>query len=62
MCEANAYVRQDGVEELFLEGVDKVVPMDNQLYLENIFGQKKMIAGTIKELSLVDHKIIIEKI
>lgn len=62
MCEANAYLRHGAEEELFLEGVDKVVPLDGQLVLENIFGQKKIIKGIIKEMSLVDHKIIIEKI
>ena len=61
MCEANAYLRQDNEEELFLEGVDKVVPKDDHLELENIFGIKKIVKGTIKELSLVEHKIVIEK-
>jgi len=62
MCEANAYLRQDNEEELLLEGVDKVVPIDDHLELENIFGEKRIIKGFIKELSLVDHKIIIEKV
>lgn len=61
MCEANAFLRDGDKEELLLEDVDKVIPLDGQLILENIFGQKKIIKGVIKELSLVDHKIIIEK-
>ncbi|HHT62255.1 MAG: CooT family nickel-binding protein [Bacillota bacterium] len=62
MCEANAYLKQDDKEELLLEGVDKVIPKDDHLELENIFGVKKIVKGVIKELSLVDHRIIIEKI
>ena len=61
MREANAYERQNNEEELFLEGVDKVVPIDGHWELENIIGEKKIIKGFIEELSLVDYKIIIEK-
>ncbi|NLX70034.1 MAG: CooT family nickel-binding protein, partial [Clostridiales bacterium] len=34
---------------------------EDQLILEDIFGQKKIIRARLKELHLVDHKIIIEK-
>ncbi len=62
MCEANAYVVDDeGKETLLLEGVDKVIPEDEKLILENIFGQRKIIKAKIKELALVDHKIILQK-
>lgn len=62
MCEANAYVVDDeGNETLLLEGVDKVIPEDEKLILENIFGQRKIIKAKIKELALVDHKIILQK-
>lgn len=62
MCEANAYLINNGKEELLLERVDKVIPKDGEIYLENIFGQRKIIAARIKELQLVDHKIIMEKL
>ena len=62
MCEANAYmINQDGEEELFLESVDKLTPEGDKLVLENIFGQKKIIKARIKELALVDHRIVLEK-
>lgn len=62
MCEANAYFIDDNGEEfLFLERVDKVVPQDDKLLLENIFGERKIIKARIKELALVEHKIILEK-
>lgn len=62
MCEANAYLRKDGQDELFLESVDKVLQQEEDLVLENIFGQRKVIKARIKEMALVDHKIILEKI
>ena len=62
MCEANAYlVDKDGRETLFLESVDKVLPEDDKIILENIFGQRKIVKARIKELALVDHKIFLEK-
>lgn len=61
MCEANAYLYENGQENLILESVDKVVPTDTEVYLQNIFGQQKTIKGRIKELLLVDHRIILER-
>jgi len=62
MCEAHAYLRLDDEDELFFENVDRVEPQDDCLVLENIFGQRKIIKARIKELALVDHKIILEKV
>jgi predicted RNA-binding protein len=62
MCEANAYfIDENGNELLFLEEVDKLVPEEDKLVLENIYGQRKIVRARIKELSLVEHKIILEK-
>lgn len=62
MCEANLYMlNKDGEEELLLESVDKLIPREDGILLENIFSQRKVIKGKIKEMKLVDHKIIIEK-
>lgn len=61
MCEANAYLRKDGKEELLLEAVDKVIPQEDGLVLEDIFGRRKIVKAKIAELALVDHRIILEK-
>ncbi len=62
MCEAHAYLHKDDQDELFMENVDSVLPNEDGLVLENIFGQRKIIKARIKELALVDHKIILEQI
>ena len=62
MCEANVYLLENGKEELLLESVDTIVPKDNEIFLENIFGQRKTLAAQIKELHLVDHRIILERV
>ena len=62
MCEANAYIiDENGQETLLLESVDRLIPEDGKIILENIFGQRKIIKARIKELALIDHKIILEK-
>ncbi|MEW6446589.1 MAG: CooT family nickel-binding protein [Bacillota bacterium] len=61
MCEANAYLREGEKEELILEMVDKVVPFEDGLLLEDIYGRRKIMKARIKELALVDHKIILER-
>ncbi|CQR70129.1 putative RNA-binding protein [Sporomusa ovata DSM 2662] len=60
MCEANAYLLKNEKEELLMERVDRVVPQNGEIYLESIWGQRKTIAARIKELNLVDHRIILE--
>ncbi|WP_088227417.1 CooT family nickel-binding protein [Desulfosporosinus sp. FKB] len=61
MCEANAYIRNGDIEELILESVDKIIPEADTLVLEDIFGQRKIIKGKIVEMTLVEHRIVIEK-
>ena len=61
MCEANVYLYQDEKEELLMERVDKIVPNLDEVYMENIFGQRKTIQGRIREMRLVDHRVILEK-
>lgn len=62
MCEANAYLLKGDKEELFFENVDKLIPKGNELMLEDIFGKRKIVKAKIKEMALVDHKIILEEI
>ncbi|WP_066638505.1 CooT family nickel-binding protein [Desulfolucanica intricata] len=61
MCEANAYEKINGSEELLLESIDKITPEGDMLVLENIFGQRKTIKGKIVEMALVEHRIVIER-
>jgi predicted RNA-binding protein len=63
MCESNVYlIDKSGKEKLFFELVDKIVPDKNTIYLEDILGQKKSVNARIKELALVDHRIVLEEI
>jgi len=63
MCEANAYIEKEGEEELFMESVDVIKPEEGgKLLIMNIFGDQKIFNGKIKKISLVNHKILLERI
>ena len=61
MCEANAYIYKDGNEELYLENVDVMRPEHGKIFMKNLFGEQKIFEGEIKEVSLLRHKILLEK-
>lgn len=62
MCEANVYlVDKDGNEKLLLESVDKLVPSKEGIMLENIFSERKTVKAKIKEMALVEHRIVLEE-
>ena len=60
MCEANAYLIESGEETLVMENVDVLRPERDGIYLQDIFGGQRTIKARIKELNLVDHKILLE--
>lgn len=61
MCEAAAYVVKDGQEELILEAVDLVEPENGGFRLVSIFGEQKMVSGKIRNINLVNHRIVFEE-
>ncbi len=62
MCEANAYIEQDGHEVLVMEGVFVVKtdtgPQGERVILENIFGDQCVIEAELSRVSLMEHKIV----
>jgi len=61
MCEANVYLMKEGKEELILEDISILRPEKDELYLQNIFGEQKRIKARIKEMNLIDHRILLEE-
>ena len=61
MCEASAYVIQDGKESLVLENVDELRKEGNTITMTNLFGDQKILDAEIKTISFVDNKIVLEK-
>jgi predicted RNA-binding protein len=61
MCEASAYLIQDGKEELILENVDELRREGDVIKMVNLFGDQKAIEARIKMISFVESKIVLEK-
>lgn len=59
MCEANAYMWVDGEERLLMENVDLLKPESAGIYLQNIYGEQRWVEARIKEMSLVNHRIVL---
>jgi len=63
MCEANVYLLDEsGSEVLVLDSVDKVIPGEDGITLENIYSERKTLRARIKLMELVEHRIILENI
>ena len=61
MCEASAYLIQDGNEELILENVDELYKEGGTIRMINLFGDQKVLEAHIKMISFVENKIVLEK-
>ncbi|KZL93345.1 CooT family nickel-binding protein [Clostridium magnum] len=62
MCESTAYLITEDGERKLMDYVVDVVPKENgKLSLTDILGEEQIIEGILKEIRLLEHKIIIEK-
>ena len=62
MCESSAYILGKNNElNKIMENIVTVDPYEGKVYLTDLFGNQKIIDGVIKELRLMDHKIILEE-
>lgn len=60
MCESIVYLKSGNKEEIVLKDVGLVKPQGDNVLIENIFGEQKTIKARIKEINLIDHKIVLE--
>jgi predicted RNA-binding protein len=61
MCDLKAYVIKQGKEELLLESVNLVRVENNEVVLRNLFGEEKKLIGTVREVSLVKNRVLVEQ-
>ncbi len=61
MCQSNAYLVKNGQEQLVMEDVSLIKPQGDGLLLVGILGETKEIEARIKELQLMDHRILLEE-
>lgn len=60
MCESAAYMLgKDKELKRVMENVVNVDPIEGKVYLTDLLGEQKIVEGYIKEIKLMDHKIIL---
>ena len=60
MCEASVFCVKDAKEELVLADVEVLRPEGEFIFLKNIFGEQKRVKGRIREMNLVEHRILLD--
>lgn len=62
MCESNAYLQDGETETLLMESVDSIEPYEGGLKLMDILGKQIFIKAKIKDMTLLNHRIVLEKV
>ncbi len=63
MCEADVYINRAGKTELLMEKVDRIIPgEEDTLFLESVFGERRVVKAKIQEMELVHHRIVLADI
>jgi len=61
MCEVNAYLIKNGEETLIMERVYKLDLQENQVHIENLFGEQKFLSASLKEINFEKNRMVLEK-
>ena len=61
MCLAKAYIGKKDEDALLMEEIASIKIEDGKLLVTSLFGEKKEIAATIKEIDFKSSDIILEK-
>lgn len=61
MCDTTAYVLASEGEEMVMENVDLIRPEDGGVYMKNLFGEEMVFEGRIKEVSLRNARVVLER-
>ena len=62
MCEAHAFILEDGKEEKILESVDFVKLEGDEVKLVSIFGEQKTLKARLKLYDNTRRKILFERL
>lgn len=61
MCESNIYLDKNGERELVFENAEEIKILDGgKVEIRSMFGEKKVLSASIKEIDLHGHKIILK--
>jgi predicted RNA-binding protein len=58
MCEVNVYLQKGNKESLIMEKVFKLENLEEQIRIENLFGEQKFINLSLKEIDFEQNRMI----
>lgn len=61
MCEAKVVIRRINEEEEFMDSVVAIRNEGSQLLIVDLFGEQRRISADIKEVRLIEHKVVLEE-
>lgn len=59
MCEAKVFFEKEGKLEDFMDNVITIKPENDRLLLIDLFGEQKFVKAQVKEIKLLEHKVIL---
>ncbi len=62
MCQSNIYAIETGQQELILDEVARVEIQGDSITMERLFGERVSLTARIKEIDLMKHRILVERI
>ncbi|KXG78052.1 hypothetical protein AN618_06710 [Fervidicola ferrireducens] len=60
MCESKVYLYERGEEREIMDNVIFMEPQGDKIFMYNLLGEQKILDAKIKEIKLLEHKIILE--
>jgi predicted RNA-binding protein len=60
MCESKVFLLEDGKERQIMDNVIYVEPQDGRIFMYDLLGEQKIVDAQIKEIKLLNHKIVLE--
>jgi len=57
MCQATAYVVQDGEAKEVMRDVTRLVAVDGGIRLETFFEEPRVVQGRVAEIDFLKHKV-----
>jgi predicted RNA-binding protein len=62
MCEAHAYLLAEAGQEKVMENVVSIRPDGEEIVLSDLFGDQVRLKARIREIALIEHKILLEPV
>jgi len=61
MCESKVYILENGQEKKLMDNVIHIEPQDGKIFMYDLLGEQMIVDAVIKEVKLLEHKIILER-